>query len=122
MTAFARASFGGFYASVPPGELPASTNGFAMLAYGGVDARAMLHVTVGVFQAGSPLWRRRDSLRRRTPGSPPGLSFVSDGDMLEMTVIVITGNGGTCDFPAPGAFKQAEPALPKVPAASSDNG
>jgi len=75
VTPFAHVLFGGFRASAGFGGLSASTNGFTMMAGGGVDASVTRHVKVRVFQADWLLWRTMGITERKNARVSTGLVF-----------------------------------------------
>ncbi|HTT61485.1 MAG TPA: outer membrane beta-barrel protein [Bryobacteraceae bacterium] len=75
VTAFAHVLFGGFHASAGFGGLSTSTNGFTMMAGGGVDASLTPHVSVRVFQTDWLLWRTMGVTERKNARVSTGLVF-----------------------------------------------
>jgi len=72
---FVHALVGGFHASAGFGSFSASTNGFATMLGGGVDAKVAPHIAVRVVQADWVLWHAEGTTEKNTARVSTGLVF-----------------------------------------------
>ena len=74
-TAFAHVLFGGFHASAGFGGLSVGTNGFTMMAGGGVDARLTSHFGLRIVQADWLMWQTMGITESHNARISTGLVF-----------------------------------------------
>ena len=75
VTAFAHILFGGFHASAGFGGLSGATDGFAMMAGGGVDAKVTSHLKVRIIQADWLMWETHGITENKNARVSTGLVF-----------------------------------------------